>query len=249
MGAAKENITIRYFYTLKDGSQETFTLELSPDSMEIVRTGPRELPSWTDLEFRKCPHCPLTPESNPHCPLAANLVNIVRRFDGMLSHDEIRIDVMTAERFISQDTTAQRAISSLMGLVMATSGCPHTAFFRPMARFHLPLASKEETIYRASSMYMLAQYLLYKEGKMPDLEMEGLKKIYHNLQIVNVAILERLRSATETDSSTNAVLVLDIYAKTIQVMIDEELESIRHLFNPFFERSEELVPPPPKRVT
>ena len=43
-----------------------------------------------------------------------------------------------------------------------------------MARFHLPLASSAETIYRSVSMYFMAQYFLAKEGKEPDLELEGI---------------------------------------------------------------------------
>jgi hypothetical protein len=39
---------------------------------------------------------------------------------------------------------------------------------------------------------------------------------------------------TETDSSVNAIIVLDIYAKTLQVVIKESLERIRYLFDPFF---------------
>jgi hypothetical protein len=121
-----------------------------------------------------------------------------------------------------------------MGLVMATSGCPHTAFFKPMARFHLPLASKEETAYRATSMYMLAQYFLKKEGHNADFDLDGLKTLYDNLQVINISIVDRLRAVTETDSSVNAIIVLDIYAKTLQVVIKESLERIRYLFDPFF---------------
>ena len=45
-----------------------------------------------------------------------------------------------------------------------------------MAQFHLPLANDSETIYRAASMYLLAQYFLKREGRDADLEIEGLKK-------------------------------------------------------------------------
>jgi hypothetical protein len=124
-----------------------------------------------------------------------------------------------------------------MGLVMATSGCPHTAFFKPMARFHLPLASEEETVYRATSMYLLAQYFLKKEGQNADLELKGLREIYHNMHTVNTAIAERLRGASETDSTVNAIVLLDMYALTLPYVIDESLEEIRHLFRPFLMKS------------
>lgn len=225
---------IQYRFTLTDDSQEIFNIELESKTLSLLAPLPSRKPSWTKLEFHQCPHCPLKPETDPYCPLAVSLVNIVNRFDGWLSYDKVHLDVLTDERSISEDTTVQRGIGSLMGLVIATSGCPHTAFFKPMAKFHLPLASTEETIYRATSMYLLAQYFLKREGHHADLELDGLQKIYRNMQTVNSAILGRLRSATETDSSVNAVIVLDIYAKTVEVLIEKSLKSIRHLFDSYF---------------
>ena len=161
------------------------------------------------------------------------MINIVNRFEDLISYDEIRVDVITAERIISQITTAQIGISSMLGLVIATSGCPHAAFFRPMARFHLPLASKEETIFRATSMFLLAQYFLKKAGRTADLELEGLTRIYDNMQIINMAIVERLRAATKTDSSINAIVILDNHAKSLPYAIEKSLADIRYLFAPF----------------
>jgi hypothetical protein len=229
-----ENTVIQYRFTLADGSQEVYDLELDGKNCELVGNIPETLPSWTNLDFHECPHCPLPIDTHPHCPLAVRLVSIVEPFDRLLSYDKIRVDVVTEERSISQDTTAEQGIGSLMGLVIATSGCPHTAFFRPMARFHLPLASEREMTYRAASMYLLAQYFLKKEGQDADLELKGLKKIYDNIQIVNASIAKRLRDATEKDSSLNAIVLLDMYAKSTSYAIEESLGAIRQLFSPFF---------------
>jgi hypothetical protein len=236
-----ENVAIRYCFTLADGSQEVYDLELDGQNLELVGNIPESLPSWTDLDFHECPHCPLPIDTHPHCPLAVRLVSIVEPFDRLLSYDKIHVDVITEERSISQDTTAEQGISALMGLIIATCGCPHTAFFKPMARFHLPLANEDETIYRAASMYLLAQYFLKKDGYGADLELKGLKKIYENIQIVNASIAKRLRAATEKDSSLNAIVLLDMYAKSISYAIEESLEAIRHLFSPFFVKSSEPV--------
>ena len=102
-----------------------------------------------------------------------------------------------------------------------------------MARFHLPFATEEETIYRSTSMYLLAQYFLKKDDQTVDLEFKKLSKIYNNIQIVNTAIAERLRAATETDSAVNAVILLDMYAQTLPCVIEESLDEIRYLFSPF----------------
>ncbi len=228
-----KNIIIQYLFRKTDNSREDFQFELDGMSLELIGNIPDRLPTWTELDFYQCPNCQLEIVTHPHCPLAVNLVNIVSRFEDLISYDEIRVDVVTEERRISQHTTAQIGISSMMGLAIATSGCPHAAFFKPMARFHLPLASKEETIFRATSMYLLAQYFLKKAGHFADHELEGLTRIYDNMQIINIAIVERLRAATKTDSSINAIVILDSYAKSLPYAIGKSLEDIRYLFSSF----------------
>lgn len=227
------NIDIQYKFTLPNHTSEVFDLQLESKDLILMNNMPSSLPTWTDLEYYQCPNCILDPTLYTYCPLSANLVTIVRRFKGLLSFDEVTIDVITNERTVSQKTTVQRGISSLMGLVIATSGCPHTAYFRPMARFHLPLSSKEETIYRATSMYLLAQYFLNKDKNKADLELEGLKKIYENAQIVNTSIADRLRAASDTDSSVNAIALLDMYAQSLPFAISDSLENIKYLFASF----------------
>lgn len=230
-----KDFTVYYNFRLPDGSEEGFHLRLDPESLELRGGTPSVPPEWTKLDFHQCPNCPLKVDEHPECPLALRLVNLVQRFDGLLSHEQVDLEVVTEERTITQKTTAQRGISSLMGLVIAASGCPHTALLRPMARFHLPLASNEETVYRATSMYLLAQHFLKKEGAKADLDLEGLARIYRNIQIINVAVAARLRAATTTDSTVNAIVVLDVYAKTVGMVIDGSLERIRYLFAPYFE--------------
>ena len=58
----------------------------------------------------------------------------------------------------------QMGVSSLLGVIMTTSGCPIMAQLKPMVRFHLPFASLEETIFRMVSMHLVAQYLRHQDG-------------------------------------------------------------------------------------
>ena len=223
---------IRYGFQMPDRSRENFKFELNANNLELESNLPRCLPPWTKLEFYQCPNCPLEPVGHPHCPLAANIHSIVKRFDGLNSYDEITVEVVASQRWIAQRTTAQMGISSMMGLVIAACGCPHTAFFKPMAWFHLPLASEEETLFRATSFYMLAQYYSKKDGRTADFEFEGLARIYQNMQTVNCAIARRLREATANDSSVNAIVILDSFAQIVPFAIEESLEELRYLFLP-----------------
>jgi hypothetical protein len=228
-----KTITIQYCFKLAKDKKEIFQVLLDAENLELIHTTTGDPPQWTELTFHQCPICPFSINDKTSCPLALNLFDIVKCCNTIISYDEIFVEVTTKERYISQITTAQRGLSSLIGLVIATSGCPHTVFFKPMARFHLPLASKEETIYRATSMYLLAQYFIKKNGGKPDFQLHGLKKIYKNIQQVNKSIIERLKIATKTDSSINAMIILDAFAKTIPSAIEESLKEIRYLYTPY----------------
>ena len=174
-------IEIQYIFRFNEEKLETIDLRLDAEHLEIVNKPASPLPDWTRLDFNQCPHCPLDGTHHPICPVAQCLVEVVTRFDKILSYDEVELEVITSERKVLQQTTAQRAISSLLGAIIPASGCPHTSFFRPMVRFHLPIATRRETIFRATGMYLLAQYFLGEEGRKTDFELTGLTKIYKNL--------------------------------------------------------------------
>lgn len=228
-----EPLTIEYQFRMRDGKEDLISLCLDPVSLELIDANLPPAPPWTALTFKQCPNCPLSEADHPFCPLARHLVNLVNRFECLISYDWLHVEVKTVERFISQETTAQRALSSLMGLIFPTSGCPRTAFFKPMARFHLPFSSEDETIYRATSMYLLAQYFRQKNGQTADIALTGLNDIYAQMQEVNRAIASRLRSASSTDASVNALIILDMFAKTLPCVIRDSVEELRHLFVPY----------------
>ena len=159
-----DTFTVHYTFTGPEGAKEDFILEIDKDTIERVHVPIVKPPPWTELPFEQCPHCPLSTESHPYCPVAINLVIIVNSFKGLLSYEQIHLEVIVEDRRIAQETTVQKGISSLMGLLIATSGCPYTQFFKPMARFHLPLASQAETVFRATASYLLAQFFLRQDG-------------------------------------------------------------------------------------
>ena len=102
-----------------------------------------------------------------------------------------------------------------------------------MARFHLPFASTEETIWRASSSYLLAQYYLHQDGKPVDVHFKGLSRIYGEIQTVNISFAKRLRAACQHDSMVNAIILLDMFAQSMPSAIDESLDEIKPMFRPY----------------
>jgi len=229
------NLEISYTFRFEDSREEIVELVIDPRTIEIVNRPVHDLPEWTRLEFEQCPHCPLDSREVANCPVAVSLIEVVRRFDGVMSYGRVDLEVVTVERKITQSIDAQKAISSLVGLLISTSGCPHASYFKPMARYHLPLASSEETVFRATGMYLLAQFFLNKTGKNGNFDLQGLTRIYHNMHLLNISIAERLRSATRTDSSINAVIVLDIFTQTVNFVVEDHLQELRHLFQPYLE--------------
>ena len=157
MSGARGRTLVQYEFGLPDGSSRSFSVEVGPDRVD---SGPAEPPPWAALDFHKCPHCPLDVAEEPFCPAAMSIASLAEAVDGLWSHDMVSLKVRTPERFHSfTPVSLQGGLQSLMGLVLPTSGCPHTAFFRPMARFHVPLATVEENAYRVASMYMLGQWI------------------------------------------------------------------------------------------
>lgn len=232
-----ENLEIQYRFWLEDGKEEIFQFRLDPVSLEIAPSWQNELPEWTNLEYHQCANCPLEAGGGARCPAAVSMVGLVNRFTALLSYDRTSVEVSTGERVVHRESSIQQGICSIMGLLMATSRCPMTVFFKPMARFHLPFASTEETIWRATSTYLLAQYFKQREGGEPDLVFAGLVRIYNEILTVNTSFAKRLRSACEGDSMANAIILLDMFAQSMPSAIDDSLEEIRRLFVPYLKHS------------
>lgn len=230
-----DHFVIQYTFNLGDDKQakSVFVLLIDAQTLEIIHPQKQELPAWTELGYKQCPHCPLDPQKTHNCPAAVCLNSVIEKFNDVVSYDKVELEVITDDRKITQQTSAQKSISSLLGLMLATSGCPHTSFFKPMAHFHLPLATPQETVFRASGMYLLSQYFLEETNPEAKLELEGLKEIYNNLHILNHALAKRMSEACITDSTKNAIAILDMLANYLPIVINDHLDGIKHLFDSY----------------
>jgi hypothetical protein len=228
-------ITWTYRFIFSGDSEETLTVSLDPKDFSLIAEPNGDLPDWAKLDVHQCDHCPLAVDTHPGCPLAEALVRPISIFSNILSYQTITLEVVSPERTVRQEVPAQNAVGSLMGLIMATSGCPHTVFFKPMARFHLPLSSQPETLYRAASMYMLAQYYRNQNGQDSDLTFEGLTKIYEDMEILNRSMAKRVRQAIEADAAVNAVVVLDFFAKNWAFSIHDQMIEMKPLFQAYLD--------------
>jgi hypothetical protein len=217
--------TIVYHFHFSDGSNASISVAGKKEVAE-------SFPDWTALAFHQCSNCPLNINETPRCPMAVSFVKLVSVFGQRQSYETVDTQVDMAERTITKTTTVQRAVGSLMGLLAAASECPRAAFLKPMAHFHLPFSSEEETIYRVTSTYLLSQYFLEQENPSSSWDFEPLKQQYRELQVVNAAMANRLRSLNKTDGTINALVLLDLLAKALPYSIDDALEELQPIFQP-----------------
>jgi hypothetical protein len=123
----------------------------------------------------------------------------------------------------------------MVGIIMATGGCPSMEPLRPMVRFHLPFASMEETAFRMVSMYLLGQYFRGKKGLEPDWSLEGLQEIYDKVRSVNKAFAERIRSVSLNDAGVNAIVMLDSFAEAVPFAIRTKMKDFEKFFASYTE--------------
>lgn len=222
---------IRYTFHLPDGMRESVVLEFDDVSFLLRPPVSGAAEEWTALGFHICPHCPLDVATHPQCPLARALSGFVRDFDRFYSYEIAEVEVETAQRRIMAKQPLQAAMASILGLVGATSGCPHLDFFRPMARFHLPFASEQETLFRALSIHLLGEYL--RAGGQGDkaVGVAGLQARYAAVATVNLTMADRIRAAFKKDVVVNAIVILDSFAHAVPWVIDEALQELRPLFD------------------
>lgn len=226
-------------------AEVTYRFQFPGGRRESLRVGSTsealsdDLPPWTELGFRQCPNCPLSTASVKRCPMAVNLVPLVKLFAKLVSHEKVAVQVQSTERTVVKRTTVQQALRSLMGLLSASSACPRVDFLKPMAHFHLPFSGERETIYRVASSYLLAQYMLRQRGEKSDPGLDGLKAHYEELQQVNFAMARRLRQVSKTteikmaDGTLNALSLLDVFAQTVPLSIDATLEDLQPAFGQY----------------
>jgi hypothetical protein len=221
---------VTYHFQFPDGQRESLRVGSEPGEQKD------DLPPWTELGFHQCPNCPLSSASTKRCPMAVSFVPLVDLFARLRSHEEVTVQVQSSERTVGKRTSVQVALRSLMGLLSASSACPRVDFLKPMAHFHLPFSSEQETIFRVASSYLLAQYLRRRKGEKFDPGLDGLKAHYQGLQQVNQAMATRIREIGPAskikmaDGTINALTLLDVFAQSVPLSIDATLEDLQPAF-------------------
>ncbi len=227
----ENDLNITFTFAFANGSRKVFPLVLDKADLSLRTKQPTDLPLWVLLSYHQCGNCPLDATKVPYCPVAAGLSGVVEEFKDFISHEKARVTVAVEERIYAKDATVQQGLTPLIGIIMTTTGCPVMAQLKPMVRFHLPFASLTETIFRMSSMFLMAQFLRSREGKSAVWSLDGLTQVYVEVGKVNRDFAQRLRVAAKKDANVNALVNLDCFAQMVPLAAEDTLNEIR----PYFE--------------
>lgn len=222
---ADEKLVFKYHFD-SDGQVENFTCHIDRQTLINEEVAQENPPDWTRLEVGKCENCPLQVEHHSHCPAALSLVRIATQFGNRLSYEKTVTAVETEIRTVSLKGDLQKGLSPLVGLLLATSGCPRFSLFQPMALFHLPFATPEETHFRVFANTLAKAYFSGKE-----FDIGTIADNYSAISIVNRGLSTRLSKAIEGDSGLNSIVILDLFS--MSYIIDEGVieRTFKHYFH------------------
>jgi hypothetical protein len=205
------------------------------DSDTSLETSLDPVPEWMKLESFRCDHCDLPPGSRKTCPAALSIRPVIDAFSKLLSFETVQAVVESRELKVQGEMSAQKAVRSLLGLLMALSACPTMRKLRPMAHFHLPFGTKEHTAFRFLGTYLMAQHLRMQAGESPDWELTGLQELIREIHKTNKNMADRIRAAAEMDAVVNSLVFLDALAMSLEHEIETSLKQIKPLFSGYLE--------------
>jgi len=224
----KEEDNIIYRISAPGSVAAEYSLNFDAD-FHVVFEEP-DAQNWALLENCQCVNCPYDKADKEYCPVALAISPVLFAVDGADSTEIVECQVLTSEREYLGRIPYQRAIYSLVGLLMATSGCSRFEFLKPMARFHLPFANLEETIARNSSFFLFAGYFKKPDESLAN-RLEELTQYYRELVEVNQALLSRVRGALkEGDVHRNAMIVLSSFSQVLGMDAQRSSQLVEKLF-------------------
>jgi hypothetical protein len=206
-----------------------FEYQVDFQSLDLIVEDSLEKPEWTRLDYNKCESCPLNSSEVSHCPMALATLKPVEIFNEKLSTEVVSVEVQTPERKYLKNCDLQTGLSAMMGLLMATSGCPFFDFLKPMARFHSPFSSLEETHYRVLSLFLMRDHF-NNENKGEQSLKQKVFEPYAKLASVNNDFLKRMRGVIQKDSVLNAVVILDSLSQVVLMSLDSGIDDLEYMF-------------------
>lgn len=218
---------IKYTFEFQGSKKLEYTLNFDEQN-QLMGKDNGKIKDWTRLDFNQCKNCPLSVDDYIQCPVAKNIDEIVEETKDKVSYEKAYVTVETPERVYAKNCDTQEGLLSLFGLIMPTSGCPHLDWFRPLARFHLPFSTLEETMFRVLALRLVGHFL--DSDDLDKVDLDYVKKQYSAVEVVNLDFIGRMHTYCKGDADVNAVAALDLFAKLFQFEQESDFKSLRSIF-------------------
>lgn len=209
-------------YWIRKPAGREVRVDVRLDERGLLQTLPASGPEWARCGGDGCGVCG---KAGRFCRAALAIAPVVADFGELDSLQVLEGRAQIGDRSCSIEAAAPRVLASLMGLLMAASGCPRLAAFRVMAVFHTPFSTAEETVVRAASFWLLQRWAMGVDTA--DEPFAGLIEAWEGLEEVNARIGGKLRAFCETDATTNGLVFLDALAKMGIMGLEGALEALR----------------------
>jgi hypothetical protein len=212
---------ICYLLQLEDGSEWRYLVDIHRPQQASVHNQESH-PDWTRLGFQQCDNCPYQESEVVYCPAALDFAGIAQHFANTASIARADVWVYTRQRSYFKNCDMQNILRSLFGLLMASGACPVLSRLKPLAEFHLPFATLQETVHRMAGTYLIRQYQKKQDGEgEPDWQLTGLQALYRELKTVNLALMRRLRQASRDDANINAIQGFISISSIVEMGVDD----------------------------
>jgi len=222
-------MTIEYRFYFQD-DQGSLSYQIDPSDNNNGTTRAKEPADWTRLENCQCTNCPLSKDEQIRCPAALDMQKVVEDFGNLPAMKKVDVHVVSPEREYRKLTGIEEGLRSLMGLILANSGCPILSKLRPMAYTHLPFSSQSDFIIRSVGTYLVRQYFHKQSEQTADWELDGLIELNQQLRLVNQALWQRVHGASPNDSNLKALLSFFTMSSSVSYSLEAQLAKIRHAF-------------------
>jgi hypothetical protein len=212
-------LTIRF----KDGCTETFYIELTRTGTYVLPEMPTEPSPWTDLEFCKCPCCPLS-AAFERCPAAESLETTLLRLRARNSCEVVNAVITDgANRSTTVQWQLQEVGSTFVQLAVFASSCPVGRKFKSLLRDLRPFATSNEL-----GQHLISKFLLKYRGEVDETKREVMDQL-EPLRIVFQSLSKRLSGIGGEqggDAVANSIINLDAFALNISVHLEEAFEEV-----------------------
>lgn len=225
-----KNLDYIFKFKLKDGKSFEHKVEIDFETKTLINASetPKSLFQFTDLKHHQCENCPLKENEFSECPVARNMISPFDEFKDLSSFEEVELEVSFTERNYHKKVPIQKALETLLELVMISSPCPHFDFLKPTLVDYVPFLSSREFTIRCLKFYLLDHYLNFAQDGNPSFDI--LMDQFEELLKATEGLSKRVSHFENADTGKNAMVIFNALVMTFQFEYQDDFLHAREIF-------------------